>query len=161
MRPFSIARLAIAASWPVIVVAGVVPWRGNDAPQSIVVRRPGGAIVPATSDRALKSLERVFAQLDDEGVFPQASDSEVPAPSVVPPPAVAELPVIVVRGIVFGAARMAILDGIPGAQGATALREGESSSGVTVRAIYDDRVRVSLRDSVWIVRLPGIEGRAP
>ena len=71
-----------------------------------------------------------------------AQPRTAPAPARVRPP-------LGVKAIVGGPPWTALLEGVPGATGATVVREGAKHGELTVLAISRDTVTVSAPDTVW------------
>ena len=60
-------------------------------------------------------------------------------------------PALVLTGIVWGASPEAVLEGLPGVNGARVLRAGDIVSGLLVKRIEHGRVTVVGMDTVWIL----------
>jgi hypothetical protein len=69
---------------------------------------------------------------------------------MVPPPIIrAPRPNLVLRGIVGGPPWRAIIEGIPGHDGGTLLRQGDTVAALLVRAIGRDTVIIKGADTTW------------
>jgi hypothetical protein len=66
-----------------------------------------------------------------------------------PPVARAPRPNFVLRGIIGGPPWSAIVDGIPGRDGSTVLRKGDSVAAFVVRAVRRDTVTIKGADTTW------------
>jgi len=74
------------------------------------------------------------------------------APRPEPPPRAAEAkPRLQLRGILGGPPWTALIEGIPGRQGARVVREGDLISGFTIVAINKESVTVTRPDTSWIL----------
>ncbi len=60
-------------------------------------------------------------------------------------------PALVLTGIVWGTAPEAVLEGLPGVNGARVLRAGDVVSGLVVKRIEHGRVTVVGMDTVWVL----------
>lgn len=67
-----------------------------------------------------------------------------PAPPPRPP-----RPALAVTGIVGGPPWEALLEGLPGRQGSVLVRRGDTVSGLRIRSITRDTVRISGMDTTW------------
>lgn len=65
-------------------------------------------------------------------------------------------PSLGVSGIIGGPPWSAVLEGVPGREGGTVVRSGDTLSGLTVRSVDRERVVISGMDTTWrlIVRRP-------
>ena len=66
-----------------------------------------------------------------------------------PPPPRPPLPALAVAGIVGGPPWEALLEGIPGREGTALVRRGDTLSGLRVRSITKDSVRITGMDTTW------------
>lgn len=110
---------------------------GDPAPDSLVahaVRRP-----------LFRADRRPAAQGFDPARAAQGTP-ETSAPPVDRPP-------LALSGIVWGSEPAAIVEGMPGAEGSTVLRRGESASGIRVARIEHTRVVLVGRDTVWTLEV--------
>jgi hypothetical protein len=71
-----------------------------------------------------------------------------PAVAVVAAP---PKPALVLTGIVWGTSAEAVLEGLPGVNGARVLRAGDIVSGLVVKRIEHERVTVVGMDTVWVL----------
>jgi hypothetical protein len=62
-------------------------------------------------------------------------------------------PTLVLVGLVAGAEPTAVVQGFPGIDGPRVVRLGDQVSGIRVRAISRDEVRLSGTDTTWVLRL--------
>lgn len=85
---------------------------------------------------------------------PSVRYGESPREAEIPPPAPARLPSLAVRAIVGGPPWQALIEGLPGSQGATVVRIGDVYAGLTVRRIDSARVVLRGLDSTWVLALP-------
>jgi hypothetical protein len=67
-----------------------------------------------------------------------------PAPPPRPP-----RPALAVTGIVGGPPWEALLEGLPGREGSVLVRRGDTVSGLRIRSITKDTVRISGMDTTW------------
>jgi hypothetical protein len=74
------------------------------------------------------------------------SASAPPAPS-------APKPVLVLSGIVWGPEPTAVLEGIPGVEGARVVRRLDRVGALAVRSIQRDRVIVTGLDTTWTLQV--------
>jgi len=58
-------------------------------------------------------------------------------------------PPLAVTGIVGGPPWEALLEGLPGRQGSVLVRRGDTVSGLRIRSITKDTVRISGMDTTW------------
>ena len=58
-------------------------------------------------------------------------------------------PQLVLRGLIGGPAWQAIIEGIPGVEGAVVLRTGETRDGLTLRAVRRDTAVLTTKDTTW------------
>jgi hypothetical protein len=76
--------------------------------------------------------------------YSPALEGLAPPPVVRPP-----RPVLVLRGIVGGPPWSAILEGLPGRDGSTLVRRGDTVGTVRVRAVGRDTVIIQGADTTW------------
>ena len=113
-----------------------------------VIRRP-------TPD----SLESAVGDIADGNLFRSDRESadERAAPMPVPmgmPPVASSKPRLVLKGILGGPPWDAIIEGIPGRDGAVVVRAGQSVAGVAVRSVRRDTVFARGFDTTWALILP-------
>ncbi len=58
-------------------------------------------------------------------------------------------PQLILRGLVGGPSLDAVVEGLPGVQGAAVLRAGETVAGITLRAVRRDTAILVGRDTTW------------
>ena len=75
--------------------------------------------------------------------------SSTPAAAQLPAVAAAPRPNLVLRGIVGGPPWSAIIEGIPGREGTTMLRPGDSAGPLVVRSVGRDTVIIKGADTTW------------
>lgn len=75
--------------------------------------------------------------------------SSTPAAAPPSPVATAPRPTLVLRGIVGGPPWSAIVEGIPGREGTTLLRPGDSAGTLVVRSVGRDTVVIKGADTTW------------
>jgi hypothetical protein len=75
-------------------------------------------------------------------------------PAEPTPPALPK-PTLRLAGLLWSAAPVAILEGIPGREGGVALGTGDSAGGLQVRRIERTQVRVVGYDTVWVLAPKG------
>lgn len=76
------------------------------------------------------------------------TQTQGPPPPPTPPKAVLRL-----RGLVGGPPWDALIEGIPGHEGAVVARVGQTLSGITIRAVRRDTVFVQGMDTTWKLTL--------
>jgi hypothetical protein len=141
------AAVVRAATVPIIqgermdsVRASAAPWRAPE-PDSAV----DGLVAEALRRPLFRPARRPAALGFDPGRAMQAASGESAPP--------AERPPLALSGIVWGAEPAAIVEGMPGAEGSTVLRRGESSSGIRVARIERARVVLVGRDTSWTLEV--------
>jgi hypothetical protein len=87
-------------------------------------------------------------RFDAGAMIGRASDSE---------PQKAPRPQLILRGIVLGATPIALIEGLPGIEGARSVRQGEQVGGLRIRSVEHAKVRVADEDTTWtlVIREPG------
>lgn len=75
------------------------------------------------------------------------------APSLegAPPPPRPPRPALAITGIVGGPPWEAFLDGVPGRQGSVLVRLGDTLSGLRIRSVTRDSVRITGMDTTWVL----------
>jgi hypothetical protein len=141
------AAVVPAATVPIIqggrmdsVRASAAPWRARE-PDSAV----DNLVAEALRRPLFRPARRPAALGFDPARAVQAASGES-APPVERPP-------LALSGIVWGAEPAAIVEGMPGAEGSTVLRRGESSSGIRVARIERARVVLVGRDTSWTLEV--------
>lgn len=66
-------------------------------------------------------------------------------------------PQLVLRGLVTGKVRMAIVEGFPGIEGARAVRSGDTVGALRVVRIDKEQVRIAGPDTVWQLGMRGAQ----
>jgi len=64
-------------------------------------------------------------------------------------------PTLVLSGILEGRAPLAVLDGIPGREGAVVLALGDTAGGLRIRRIKEGQVTVTGMDTTWTLTVRG------
>lgn len=83
----------------------------------------------------------------------QPVDVEFPeSPADVQPPASAR-PILVLRGLIGGAAWDAIIEGVPTIRGTALVRSGDVIGELFVRDVSGERVLIEGMDTTWILRM--------
>jgi hypothetical protein len=82
-----------------------------------------------------------------------AYDPDRRPPADAPPPAPTAKPTLALSGIVWGAVPSAVLEGLPGVEGARVVRPGEVVSGLKVKRIGRDAVLVTGLDTAWTLKV--------
>lgn len=112
---------------------------------------PSPVLVPR-SDALVASSEALVAR---DPFRLERKPSDVPySPAregVPPPPSHPPRPALAVTGIVGGPPWEALLEGIPGRQGSALVRRGDTLSGLRVRSITKDTVRITGLDTSWVL----------
>jgi len=62
-------------------------------------------------------------------------------------------PVLTLLGLVAGAEPTAVIEGLPGVEGARVVRIGDAVAGIKVQQIAGDHVRLVGMDTVWVLRV--------
>jgi hypothetical protein len=70
-----------------------------------------------------------------------------------PGPPTAPKPVLLLKGLVWGAVPEAVVEGLPGVDGPRVLRVGEGVGGLRVQRIEAGRVVIAGLDTIWILTL--------
>jgi hypothetical protein len=116
------------------------------------------ASAPPPSAFAAKSL---MTALDDavsndlfrpERTAPQPAHDSTPVAAVKPAPL---RPKFVLRGLIGGPPWDVIIDGLPGRQAGTVVRDGETVAGFSIHVTAQDAVRVHGADTTWVLTLSG------
>lgn len=74
----------------------------------------------------------------------------IPPPPAEPPP---PKPTLLVSGILWGRDPSAVLEGLPGVEGARLVRAGEVVAGFRVRRITAHEVTVTGMDTTWVLQV--------
>lgn len=83
--------------------------------------------------------------------FSAAPMTEPPPPGVAGP-----RPQLVLRGLVDGRVRVAIVEGFPGTEGARAVRVGDTVGAFRVTRVDHGHVRIAAADTSWRLNLMGM-----
>jgi hypothetical protein len=62
-------------------------------------------------------------------------------------------PVLLLRGIIAGDSPTAVMEGLPGVEGARVVREKDVIGGLRISAISERGVRVTGLDTVWVLEV--------
>jgi hypothetical protein len=84
------------------------------------------------------------------GFDPAHSEAASSGESAAPP---VERPSLSLSGIVWGDEPMAIVEGMPGTEGSTVLRRGDTSNGIRVTRVERTRVVLVGRDTTWALEV--------
>jgi hypothetical protein len=103
------------------------------------------------------SLEQAVGDIGKRNLFrPERAMADVRSvPTVVgaPMPAISTRPRLLLRGVLGGPPWDALVEGIPGHEGAVVMRAGQTLAGITIRAIHRDTVFVRGLDTTWTLTL--------
>lgn len=150
------------ALWLVTLLAlavGIVTLRAGG---SVAMGASSTSVLPAAvrpPDRAApESLEVAVGDIADRNLFrPERASAEereeappIPTAGVVAP---STRPRLMLRGVLGGPPWDAVIEGIPGREGAVVVRAGQSISGITVRSVRRDTVHVRGFDTTWALTL--------
>lgn len=116
------------------------------------------AVAPAPQRPTTDSLEEAVGVISEHNLFrPERAmaDEQQAAPVAMgmPMPPAVNRPRLVLRGVLGGPPWDAVIDGIPGREGAVVIRAGQSVAGVTVRTIRRDTVHARGFDTTWTLTL--------
>ena len=64
-----------------------------------------------------------------------------------------QVPQLVLTGLVTGSVQRAVIEGLPGIEGARILGAGDTAGGIRLRTIRNGRVTLSGFDTVWVLSL--------
>ncbi len=78
---------------------------------------------------------------------------EAPATMSAPPPPRPQRPALALVGLVLGAERAALIDGLPGVEGTRVMRVGERAGEYVLRAIGAETAVIAGPDTVWTLRV--------
>lgn len=154
-----IARLTVErALWALTCTLATVsavtltraPASATDLPAS---ERPIAMPAPADADTLAAAADRVIGdnlfRADRSSV--DAAANPIPVTNSIPAPSTK--PRLVLRGILGGPPWDALVDGVPGHDGALVIRAGQSIAGLTVRAVRRDTVFIRGFDTTWALAL--------
>jgi hypothetical protein len=152
-----LAALALAAAGGAAVVwAATAPiTQGEDmAPSRLPASTPHVPSGDSASDSlVVRAIRRPLFRPDRRAAasgFDPARAVQAAGGQGAPP---AERPPLTLSGIVWGAEPAALVEGMPGTEGSTVLRRGESVSGIRVTRIERTRVVLVGRDTVWTLEV--------
>lgn len=147
------------ALWAAAVGCAVFGLNGIRAQAPLGSADPAPTVMPSlllvvpTSD-SLIDAAGVARELDLFRIDRAAVDSTavagvpgMPGASTQPPPSMR--PTLILRGLVGGRSLEAIVEGIPGVDGAAVLRAGEAIGGITLRAVRRDTAILVAKDTTW------------
>lgn len=118
-------------------------WQALGTPPPVFV--PRSAALIAASD-ALVARDPFRLERKPSGVAYSAAMEGAP-----PPAPRAPRPALAVAGIVGGPPWEALLEGVPGREGTALVRRGDTVSGLRVRSISKDTVKITGMDTTWIL----------
>jgi hypothetical protein len=104
-------------------------------------RPSSDALLDAVGDATAADLFRKERESLDESAIPPATTASAPAASTKPQ--------LVLRGLIGGSALEALVEGIPGVEGAALLRIGDSLAGIRLRAVRRDTAILVGKDTTW------------
>lgn len=150
---------AAHALWATAMAGVAIGSHGAWRPTADAVREAALPVVPAltiivpTTDSLLDAVgvvrELELFRPERAGLDSHASQatsgmgaSMIPSMPTIRPP-------LVLRGLVGGASLEAIVEGLPGVEGATVLRAGETVAGITLRAVRRDTAILVGKDTTW------------
>lgn len=147
------------------VAAGLVLWAVGLSQDLEIARElhaveEGGASVPPVAsydfviadtipDAVTRIVQRNIFQ--PNGAPATASANQIAAVSPTPAPV---RPILLLRGIVGGPPWSAVVQGVPGREGAVVMRLADTLSGLRISAIRRDTVVVRSTDTTWTLSLP-------
>jgi hypothetical protein len=119
---------------------------------------PVGLVLPLPTLANADSLGEAVGIIAEGNLFRAeraAADPDRAAPvsAMGMPLAASTKPRLVLRGILGGPPWDALIDGVPGRDGALLVRAGQTIAGVTVRAVRRDTVFVRGFDTTWTLTL--------
>jgi hypothetical protein len=120
--------------------APALPWEALGTSPVLVPR--SDALVAASEALVARDPFRLERKPSDVAYSP-ALEGAPPPPPRPPRPALA------LAGIVGGPPWEALLEGIPGREGSTLVRRGDTLGGLRVRSITKDTVRIIGMDTTW------------
>jgi hypothetical protein len=131
---------------------------GSVSAAEVTSAAPLPAVVSVAALPTSDSLESAVGDIADRNLFrperASADESAVTAESVpvamAPPSA---KPHLVLRGVLGGPPWDAVIEGVPGREGAAVIRVGEPTAGLTVRRVQRDTAWVRGFDTTWTLPL--------
>lgn len=118
-----------------------LPWEALGTPAPILL--PGSNALVAASE-VLVARDPFRLERKPSGVAYSPTLEGAPPPPPRPP-----RPALAVAGIVGGPPWEALVEGIPGREGSTLVRRGDTVSGLRIRSITKDSVRITGMDTTW------------
>jgi hypothetical protein len=147
--------LATAATLAHTLAAVSAADRGPSTPPPTL---PGALAIPPRPTTEL--LEEAVSDIAERNLFrPERAMAEASSVSAAPlgpmmgPPAPSTRPRLTLRGVLGGPPWDALIEGIPGREGAVVMRAGETQAGVTIRSIRRDTVLARGFDTTWALTL--------
>jgi hypothetical protein len=125
-----------------------------------IPQMPRALLVPPRASAEL--LEQAVSDVAERNLFrperAMAEASSAPMAAIgptmgVPAPMTPGRPRLTLRGVLGGPPWDALIEGIPGREGAVVMRAGETQAGVTIRAIRRDTVLARGFDTTWALTL--------
>jgi hypothetical protein len=139
------------------VSAGLLGVRSSE-PRTVgeIAELPVVATLTAPPNSA--ALDSAVDDITDRNLFrPERASAEeragAPAPGPMAMAVPSNRPHLVLKGVLGGPPWDAVVEGVPGREGALVIRVGESVAGVSVRAIRRDTAYVRGFDTTWALPL--------
>lgn len=120
-------------------------WDADGTSSPVLVRRSGALV---TASEAVVARDPFRFERRPSGVAYSPALEGAPPPPPRPP-----RPALAVTGIVGGPPWEALMEGIPGREGSTLVRRGDTLGGLRVGSITKDTVRISGMDTTWTLPL--------
>jgi hypothetical protein len=120
---------------------------------------PALPVLTAVTGRpSADALDSAVGEIADRNLFrPERTRAEEQVAATAPGPTAMAVPSnkphLVLKGVLGGPPWDAVVEGIPGREGAVVIRVGESVAGVSVRAIRRDTAYVRGFDTTWALPL--------
>lgn len=157
MRAHTIERALWASASAALVTAfafiGAGGVRGK-TPLPITPAAPRVTLPPFVDADTLEAAVGVIAAENLFRAERSSADTERAAATPVPgQPMVAGKPKLILRGVLGGPPWDALIDGVPGHDGALVVRVGQTVAGFTVRAVRRDTVFIRGFDTTWALTL--------
>jgi hypothetical protein len=119
------------------------------------------AVAPQPQWIAADALEEAVGEITEGHLFrperAMAEEGEAsstsPTLTLMPSSPPQRRPRLVLRGVLGGPPWDAVIEGIPGREGAVVMRAGQTLAGVTVRAVHRDTVLARGFDTTWTLTL--------
>jgi hypothetical protein len=140
-----VGMTAAALTSPVVRVnlPAAAPARGGVG--TMATEKPSGALIQRALERPAFRADRRPSSVAYDATQPVTPDA--PSRATVPKPTLA------VSGIVWGPEPAAVLEGVPGVEGSTVVRRGESAAGLRVIRIEGELVVVRGLDTTWTLKV--------